>query len=143
MAAGAARKDECVVLRKVYIKEIDETVPFGLLKTYEVTDHRDRRTGELRVLYGVSEWVIHKIFSKTSDGIVTCVLEEDSALFYATSEALVELEPRRIGTVNFDEAIKTVQAILKRGNDVEIRRKGDGYIVLEVKKTIKYSTPAQ
>ena len=39
-----------------------------------------------------------------------------------------------------DEAIKTVQAILKRGNDVEIRRKGDGYIVLEVKKTIKYTS---
>nr|DAE09971.1 MAG TPA: hypothetical protein [Siphoviridae sp. ct8WU9] len=45
--------------------------------------------------------------------------------------------------LNFDEAIKAVQAILKRGNDVEIRRKGDGYIVLEVKKTIKYSTSAQ
>ena len=45
--------------------------------------------------------------------------------------------------MNFDEAIETVQAILKRGNDAEIRRKGDGYIVLEVKKTIKYSTPAQ
>lgn len=80
-------------------------------------------------------------FFKTSDGIVTCVLEKDSALFYATTGALlVELEPRRIGTVNFDEAIKTVQAILKRGNDAEIRRKGDGYIVLEVKKTIKYTS---
>lgn len=44
--------------------------------------------------------------------------------------------------MNFEEAIKTVKEILKRGNDVEIRRKGDGYIVLEVKKTIKYSTPA-
>lgn len=44
--------------------------------------------------------------------------------------------------MNFDEAIKTVKEILKCGNDVEIRRKGDGYIVLEVKKTIKYSTPA-
>lgn len=129
-------------MRKVYIKEIDETVPFGLLKTYEVTDDMGRRTGELRVLYGVPEWVIRKIFLKMSDGIVTCVLEKDSALFYATSGALVELEPRRIGTVNFDEAIKAVQAILKRGNDAEIRRKGDGYIVLEVKKTIKYNSPA-
>lgn len=42
--------------------------------------------------------------------------------------------------MNFDEAIKTVQAILKRGNNAEIRRKDDGYIVLEVKKTIKYTS---
>jgi hypothetical protein len=41
-----------------------------------------------------------------------------------------------------DDIMRTVEAILKRGNDAEIRRKGDGYIVLEVKKTIKYSTPA-
>lgn len=40
-----------------------------------------------------------------------------------------------------DEKTESViQAILKRGNDVEIRRKGNGYIILEVKKTIKYST---
>lgn len=45
--------------------------------------------------------------------------------------------------MNFDEAIKTMKEILKRGNDVEIRRKGDGYIVLEVKKTIKYTASAQ
>ena len=38
-----------------------------------------------------------------------------------------------------EKVIQTVEAILKRGNDVEIRRKGDGYIVLEVKKSIKYS----
>jgi hypothetical protein len=38
-----------------------------------------------------------------------------------------------------DQIIQAVEAILKRGNDVEIRRKGDGYVVLEVKKTIKYS----
>lgn len=38
-----------------------------------------------------------------------------------------------------DQTIKANEAILKRGNDVEIRRKGDSYIVLEVKKTIKYS----
>lgn len=42
-----------------------------------------------------------------------------------------------------NETIKTIEAIIKRGNDAEIRRKGDGYIVLEVKKTIKYSTSAQ
>jgi hypothetical protein len=41
-----------------------------------------------------------------------------------------------------DDIMRTVEAILKRGNDAEIQRKGDGYIVLEVKKTIKYSTPA-
>ena len=44
--------------------------------------------------------------------------------------------------LNWEEAKAAVDAILKRGNDVEIRRKGDGYIVLEVKKTIKYTTPA-
>lgn len=38
-----------------------------------------------------------------------------------------------------EKLIQAVEAILKRGNDVEIRRKGDGYIVLEVKKSIKYS----
>ena len=38
--------------------------------------------------------------------------------------------------------MQTIEAIIRRGNDVEIRRKGDGYIVLEVKKSIKYSTPA-
>jgi hypothetical protein len=42
--------------------------------------------------------------------------------------------------LNWEEVKKAIDAILKRGNDAEIRRKGDGYIVLEVKKTIKYST---
>lgn len=42
--------------------------------------------------------------------------------------------------MNWEEVKMATVAILKRGNDVEIRRKGDGYIVLEVKKTIKYST---
>lgn len=42
-----------------------------------------------------------------------------------------------------NETIKAIEAIIQRGNDAEIRRKGDGYIVLEVKKTIKYSTSAQ
>mgnify|MGYP000362980178 FL=1 len=41
-----------------------------------------------------------------------------------------------------DKLMQTIESIIRRGNDVEIRRKGDGYIVLEVKKTIKYSTPA-
>ena len=39
--------------------------------------------------------------------------------------------------LNWEEAKAAVDAILKRGNDVEIRRKGDGYIVLEVKKNNK------
>lgn len=39
-----------------------------------------------------------------------------------------------------DETIRAIEAIIKRGNDAEIRRKGDGYIVLEVKKTIKHSS---
>jgi hypothetical protein len=39
-----------------------------------------------------------------------------------------------------DDVMRAVEAILKRGNDAEIRRKGDGYIVLEVKKTIKYTS---
>lgn len=38
------------------------------------------------------------------------------------------------------ETIDAILGILKRGNDVEIRRKGAGYIVIEVKKTIKHAT---
>lgn len=38
--------------------------------------------------------------------------------------------------------IEAIEAILKRGNDAEVRRKGGEYIVLEVKKTIKYSPPS-
>lgn len=41
-----------------------------------------------------------------------------------------------------DKLMQAIEAIIRRGNDAEIRRKGDGYIVLEVKKTIKYSTLA-
>ena len=36
-----------------------------------------------------------------------------------------------------DKLMQAIEAIIRRGNDAEIRRKGDGYIVLEVKKTIK------
>lgn len=39
-----------------------------------------------------------------------------------------------------EKMIQAIEAIIRRGNDAEIRRKGDGYIVLEVKKEIKYST---
>lgn len=38
-----------------------------------------------------------------------------------------------------EKTLQTIEAILKRGNDVEIRRKGKGYIVLEVKRTAKHS----
>lgn len=41
-----------------------------------------------------------------------------------------------------DKLMQAIEANIRRGNDAEIRRKGDGYIVLDVKKTIKYSTPA-
>ncbi len=41
-----------------------------------------------------------------------------------------------------DETIKAIEAILKRGNDVQIQRKGAGYVVLEVKREIKYRTPS-
>ena len=51
---------------------------------------------------------------------------------------------RRLFTTKYtcamnEKIIRAIEAILKRGNDVEIRRKGDGYVVLEVKKTIQYS----
>lgn len=41
-----------------------------------------------------------------------------------------------------DKTIKAIEEIIKRGNDAEIRRKGNGYVVIEVKKTIKYTAPA-
>lgn len=39
-----------------------------------------------------------------------------------------------------EKIIQAVEAILQRGNDAVIRKKGDGVIVLEDKKTIRYST---
>jgi len=39
-----------------------------------------------------------------------------------------------------EKAIQAIELILKRGNDAEVRKKGDHIIVLEVKKTIKHST---
>lgn len=38
-----------------------------------------------------------------------------------------------------EKAIDIIRQIIKRGNDAEIRKKDGGYIILEVKKTIKYS----
>lgn len=37
-----------------------------------------------------------------------------------------------------ESANKVIEAILKRGNDVVIRRKKDGIVILEEKKTIQY-----
>lgn len=39
-----------------------------------------------------------------------------------------------------EKIIRAIEAILQRGNDAEVRKKGGGVIVLEVKKTIKHST---
>lgn len=50
------------------------------------------------------------------------------------------MEKDKGAVLNWEEVRKATDAILKRGNDAEIRRKGDGYIVLEVKKTIKYTS---
>ena len=42
--------------------------------------------------------------------------------------------------MNRDEMIQVIEAILKRGNNAEVRRKGDGVVVLEVQKKIKYQS---
>ena len=42
-----------------------------------------------------------------------------------------------------NEVIQAIEAILKRGNNAEVRRKGDGVIVLEVQKKIKYQSPGR
>ncbi len=39
------------------------------------------------------------------------------------------------------KTIEIIESIIKRGNDAKIRRKGNGYVVVEVKETIKYSPP--
>lgn len=39
-----------------------------------------------------------------------------------------------------DEMVQAIEAILKRGNNAEVQRKGDGVIVLEVQKKIKYQS---
>lgn len=39
-----------------------------------------------------------------------------------------------------DNVIKSIIEIVKRGNDAEVRKKNGNIVVLEVKKTIKYST---
>ena len=39
------------------------------------------------------------------------------------------------------QTISAIEAILKRGNDAKVRRKGNGVVVIEIKETIKYSPP--
>ena len=41
-----------------------------------------------------------------------------------------------------NEILQAIEAILKRGNNAEVRRKGNGVIVLEVQKKIKYQSAA-
>ena len=38
-----------------------------------------------------------------------------------------------------DKAKRAIEEILKRGNDAQVQRKKDGYVVIEVKKQIKYT----
>ena len=38
------------------------------------------------------------------------------------------------------QAVKAIEDIIKNGNDAVVKKKGDGYIVMEDKKTIKYRT---
>lgn len=40
------------------------------------------------------------------------------------------------------KTIQAIEAILRRGNDAKVRRKGGGYVVVEIKETIKLSPPA-
>lgn len=40
------------------------------------------------------------------------------------------------------EMVQAIEAILKRGNNAEVRRKGDGVVILEVQKKIKYQSHA-
>ena len=40
------------------------------------------------------------------------------------------------------KTIQTIESILKRGNDAKVRRKGGGYVVIEIRETIKSSPPA-
>lgn len=39
-----------------------------------------------------------------------------------------------------ERARQAVEEILRRGGDVQVQRKGNGVIVLEIKKTKKYSS---
>jgi len=43
-------------------------------------------------------------------------------------------------TLMTEQAIQAIEAIILRGNDAQVRKRDGGVIVLEVKKTIRYST---
>lgn len=45
-------------------------------------------------------------------------------------------------TMMTEEAIKAIETILARGNDVQIQRRRDGIKILEVNKKIRYQSPA-
>lgn len=40
-----------------------------------------------------------------------------------------------------EKTIQAIEAILKRGHDAKVRRKGGGYVVIEIKETIKSAPP--
>ena len=42
-----------------------------------------------------------------------------------------------------EKTVAAIEEIIRRGNDAEVRRRGEGLVVLEVKKTIKYSPPGE
>lgn len=42
-----------------------------------------------------------------------------------------------------EDTIQTINDILKRGHDVQIQKKDDGYIILEVQKKIRYRSSEQ
>lgn len=44
--------------------------------------------------------------------------------------------------MNEAAVIEAIRSILKRGNDAQIQRRGQEWIVLEVSKKIKYKSPA-
>lgn len=44
----------------------------------------------------------------------------------------------RPGLTLNNEAIRIISEIVQRGNDAEIRKKNDGYLILEVTKKIQY-----
>ncbi len=39
-----------------------------------------------------------------------------------------------------EKAIMAIEAALTKGNNAEVKRKGDGVVVMEVKRTITHST---
>ena len=41
------------------------------------------------------------------------------------------------------DAERAISDILRRGNNVEIKKKDRGYVIIEVEKTIRYRAPAQ